>query len=221
VAEVLDWSPRTLRRWRQRYETRGCAGLLDRRLFRPSGRAIPPGTVERVLRLYREGYAGFNVRHFCEIIRREHGVTQSYSWVKRVLQAAGLVKKHRARGRHRHRREPRACAGELLHIDGSPHAWWAQPGTYRLIVRTGQGRTDSFEVMVGVPGVLGATGAVQEGRPAGSPTEMGTAAGTDADPVHHGTWRSAQADRHRQDGSQQGAVGQLSASHDQSYRDRY
>jgi transposase len=125
VAEVLDWSPRTLRRWRQRYETHGCAGLLDRRLFRPSGRAVPPGTVDRVLRLYRERYAGFNVRHFCEIVRREHGVPQSYSWVKQVLQAAGLVKKHRARGRHRRRREPRACFGELLHIDGSPHAWLA------------------------------------------------------------------------------------------------
>jgi transposase len=125
VAEVLDWSPRTLRRWRHRYATQGCAGLLDRRLFRPSGRAIPPGTVERILRLYREGYAGFNVRHFCEIVRREHGVTQSYSWMKRVLQAAGLVKKHRARGRHRQRREPRACVGELLHLDGSPHAWLA------------------------------------------------------------------------------------------------
>jgi hypothetical protein len=32
---------------------------------------------------------------------------------------------HRALGRHRRRREPRACFGELLHIDGSPHAWFA------------------------------------------------------------------------------------------------
>ena len=30
----------------------------------------------------------------------------------------------RARGRHRLRREPRACFGELLHLDGSVHAWW-------------------------------------------------------------------------------------------------
>ena len=49
----------------------------------------------------------------------------SYSFVKQTLQAARLVKKHRTRGRHRRRREPRACFGELLHIDGSPHAWLA------------------------------------------------------------------------------------------------
>ena len=64
AAEVLGWTPRTLRRWRGRYEAHGYAGLLDKRLFRPSGRAVPPGDVERVLRLYRERYAGFNVRHF-------------------------------------------------------------------------------------------------------------------------------------------------------------
>jgi len=36
-----------------------------------------------------------------------------------------LVKKFRARGRHRRRREPRACFGELLHLDGSVHPWLA------------------------------------------------------------------------------------------------
>jgi hypothetical protein len=62
---------------------------------------VPPLQVERVLRLYRERYAGFNVRHFHQVARREHGVTVSYSFVKQTLQAARLVKKHRARGRHR------------------------------------------------------------------------------------------------------------------------
>ena len=125
AAEVLGWSPRTVRRWRERYEACGYAGLVDRRLYRPSIRRAPPGEVERILRLYRERYAGFNVRHFHEIARREHAVTLSYSFVKQTLQQGGLVKKHRARGRHRRRREPRPCFGELLHIDGSPHAWFA------------------------------------------------------------------------------------------------
>jgi transposase len=125
AAEILGWSPRTLRRWRERFETHGPSGLLDRRLRRPSMRRVPPAQVELVLRLYRERYAGFNVRHFHEIARREHAVTVSYSFVKHLLQAAGLVKKHRARGRHRRRREPRACFGELLHLDGSTHPWLA------------------------------------------------------------------------------------------------
>ena len=124
AAESLGWSPRTLRRWRERFETHGHRGLLDRRLLRPSKRRVPPAQVELVLRLYRERYGGFNVRHFHQIARREHDVTVSYSFVKHTLQAAGLVKKHRVRGRHRRRREPRACFGEMLHLDGSVHEWF-------------------------------------------------------------------------------------------------
>lgn len=125
AAEILGWSPRTLRRWRERYETYGYVGLVDKRLHRPSVRRIAAPQVERILRLYRERYAGFNVRHFHQIARRDHGVTVSYSFVKQTLHTAGLVKKHRARGRHRRRREPRACYGEMLHLDGSVHAWFS------------------------------------------------------------------------------------------------
>jgi transposase len=125
AAEILGMSPRALRRWRERYERHGYDGLLDRRTGRPSPRRAPLAEVERVLHLYRTRYAGFNVRHFHEIVRREQHVTLSYSYVKQALQGAGLVKKHRARGRHRRRREPRACFGELVHLDGSTHAWLA------------------------------------------------------------------------------------------------
>ncbi len=79
--------------------------------------------MQRILRLYRERFAGWNVRHFYRFARRDHAVTLSYSFVKLALQEAGLVRKGRARGRHRRRREPRAGFGELLHLDGSPHAW--------------------------------------------------------------------------------------------------
>jgi transposase len=125
AAEILGWSPRTLRRWRERFEAEGYAGLVDKRMLRPSIRCAPAGEVERVLRLYRERYAGFNVRHFHQIVRREQAVTLSYSFVKQALQKAGLVKKQRLRGRHRRRREPRACFGEMLHLDGSTHPWFA------------------------------------------------------------------------------------------------
>jgi hypothetical protein len=62
-------------------------------------------------------------------------VTLSYTFVKLVLQAAGLVPKGRTRGRHRRRREPRACFGELLHLDGSDHEWLAHcPGQRQTLL---------------------------------------------------------------------------------------
>lgn len=122
AADILGMHPRTVRRWRARYQAGERLTLYDRR-HGPSPRKAPAAAVERVLRLYRERYAGWNVRHFHRFARREHGVTLSYSFVRLALQEAGLVRKGRARGRHRRRREPRPCFGELLHLDGSDHVW--------------------------------------------------------------------------------------------------
>jgi transposase len=122
AADILGLEPRSVRRWRARYEAGGKLALYDRR-HGPSPRKAPALEVERVLRLYRERYLGWNVRHFHRFARREHGVRLSYSFVKLALQEAGLVRKGRARGRHRRRRPPRACFGELLHLDGSDHGW--------------------------------------------------------------------------------------------------
>ena len=125
VADVLGLSPRTVRRWRWKFERDGVKGLLDRRRQTPSTRRVPVAELQRVLRLYRERDPGFNVRHFHQLAQRDHGVTFSYTLVKAALQQAGLVRRARARGRHRRRREPRPCFGELLHLDGSRHRWLA------------------------------------------------------------------------------------------------
>ena len=131
VADVLGVSPRTVRRLRWRYERYGYDGLFDHRRRRPSPRAVPLGEVQRLLRLYRErygprdGHPGFNIRHFYQVACRDHRVRLSYSFVKQALQTAGLVGKRRPRGRHRRRREPRPCFGELVHLDGSLHPWLA------------------------------------------------------------------------------------------------
>jgi transposase len=124
AADILGLDPRTVRRWRARFEANGALGLYDRRR-QPSRRQAPALEVKRILTLYRDRYRGFNVRHFHHVARRDHAVTLSYSFVKLALQEAGLVPKHRPRGRHRRRREPRACFGELLSIDGSAHPWLA------------------------------------------------------------------------------------------------
>jgi hypothetical protein len=135
AADVLGLDPRSLRRWRARYEQDGVTGLLDCRRRRPSHRTAPRVEVQRILHLYRDRYRGFNVRHFYHVARRDHGVTLSYTFVKLALQAAGLIPKGRARGRHRRRRAPRACFGELLHLDGSDHEWLALcPGQRQTLI---------------------------------------------------------------------------------------
>src|SRR5580693_2285682 len=63
AAELLGINERTFRRWCRRYEEEGEAGLLDRRLGKPSARRVPAGEVEEVGRLYQDRYAGFTAKH--------------------------------------------------------------------------------------------------------------------------------------------------------------
>src|SRR5258708_20095884 len=90
------------------------------------------GTAERVLALYRDKYADFNVRHFHEKLQETEGIQLSYSWVKQALQGAGLVARRRKRGPHRRRRPRRPLPGMLLHIDGSKHRWFQDDRYYDL-----------------------------------------------------------------------------------------
>jgi len=110
AAEILGWSPRTLRRWRERY-------------------------------------GGFNVRHFHEVVRREHGVTLSYSFVKQARQQRGLVTKRRARGRHRLRREPRETSQGVRRAlatgsraEGLPMALYTDRAGWAFYTPTATGR---------------------------------------------------------------------------------
>ena len=134
AAEIMGISDRHMRRWRERYEEGGFRGLFDRRGGKPSPKRVPVAVVERVLELYREKYFDLNLRHFHEKLAGEHQIGLSYSWVKGVLQGAGLVARGRKRGVHRKRRERRPLPGMLLHIDGSRHQWLQDERWYDLIV---------------------------------------------------------------------------------------
>ena len=134
AAEIIGVTDRTMRRWRERLERHGYAGLADRRKGKPSAQRIPLATVEKVLGLYKETYYDLNIRHFHEKLQEEHGIQLSYTWIQKALQGAGLVAKRHKRGPHRRRRPRRPLPGMLLHIDGSKHRWLNDDRWYDLIV---------------------------------------------------------------------------------------
>src|SRR4051795_13017758 len=134
AGELLGVSERQFRRYRDRYEEEGFAGLRDRRLGKPSPRRIADKEKDRMLRLYREAYDGWNVKHFHEHLGRDHGFRWGYTWVKTQLHAAGLVDRAARRGAHRRKRGRKPCAGMMLHQDGSRAAWLGGQAGLDLIV---------------------------------------------------------------------------------------
>jgi hypothetical protein len=123
AGQLLGVSERTFRRQIARFEADGMQGLMDRRMAQVSSRRAPVDEVLGVQRLYRVGFAGWNVKHFHVWYGREHGGRRSYSWVKNVLQAGKLVVRAKGRGRHRQKRERRPLPGMMLHQDASSHEW--------------------------------------------------------------------------------------------------
>ena len=97
-------------------------GLPDRRLGKMSSRRALVDEVMEVLTLFETRYYDFTVKHFHEKLT-EHGIGRSYTWTKKVLQKAGLVKKAPRRGAHRRKRPRRPLPGMILHQDGSRHEW--------------------------------------------------------------------------------------------------
>ena len=134
AGELLGVSERQFRRFRDRYEEDGEEGLRDRRLGKPSPKRVPAAERERMLKLYRETYRGWNVKHFHEHLTRDHGFRWGYTFVKTELHTAGLVERAKRRGAHRRKRERKPCEGMMLHQDGSRAAWLEKEPMLDLIV---------------------------------------------------------------------------------------
>jgi transposase len=134
AAEMLGIGERTFRRWRDRFEEEGEAGLADRRLGRPSQKRAPATEIERMLGLFRDKYADFTVKHFHEQLRKRHNYELGYTVTKVHLHRAGLVRPAPKRSAHRKKRPRRPFIGMMLHQDGSRHAWLEGQAPLDLIV---------------------------------------------------------------------------------------
>jgi transposase len=125
AALLLGQCERSFRRHIERYQADGLEGLLDKRLSQISKRRASGAEVDRVVQLYRSGFAGWNVAHFHSKYQKEFKGERSYSWLKTVLQGAGVVRSAKRRGKHRIKRERAPLSGMLMHQDASTHRWVA------------------------------------------------------------------------------------------------
>lgn len=123
AALLLGQCERSFRRHIERFEADGLEGLLDKRLSQISKRRASGTEVDHVVQLYKSSFAGWNVAHFHSKYKAEFKGARSYSWLKTVLQGAGVVKTSKRQGKHRIKRERAPLPGMMLHQDASTHRW--------------------------------------------------------------------------------------------------
>src|SRR5579863_3923211 len=129
AAELLDLTPRHVKRLKARYRQGSAAALAHASRGRPSPRRLPERTRVRILDLARTRYAGFNDHHLCEKLREVEGLSLGRETLRRLLRSNGLGSPRKRRApSHRQRRLARAREGEMLLLDASLHRWLEERG---------------------------------------------------------------------------------------------
>ena len=125
AAELLGMSERQVKRLLRSYRQGGASGLISKRRGRPSNNQLAEETKRKALDLLKSKYKGFGPTFACEKLVELDGLKISDESVRQLMIAEGLWKVKKARKVIVHQmRERRACFGELIQIDGSPHDWF-------------------------------------------------------------------------------------------------
>ena len=129
AAGRLGLSVRQIKRLVRAHRRLGAKGLVSRRRGCVSNRRIAARERARIVGLVGRHYADFGPTLACEYLSERHGYEHSRETLRQWMIGAALWRPKRVREKRVHQlRERRSRVGELVQIDGSPHAWLEQRG---------------------------------------------------------------------------------------------
>lgn len=135
AAKALDVTDRWIRALLGKLGREGAGGLAHGNRGRSPAHRIPEATRRRIVGVYRQKYAGFNLTHFREMLVEREGMKPPCREVlRRILGEAGAWERRRDAPRHRLRRPRREHEGELLQIDASIHRWFGADQAFSALV---------------------------------------------------------------------------------------
>jgi transposase len=125
AAHILGVSVRHIKRLLKNYRREGAQGLVSKRRGRASNNRLSEETYRKALGLLKSKYEGFGPTLACEKLVEVEGLQISKERLRQLMIAEDLWKPRKARKAVVHQmRARRACFGELVQIDGSPHDWF-------------------------------------------------------------------------------------------------
>ena len=129
AAERLGMSERQFKRVVRRWKLEGDGGLVSRQRGRVSNHRLAEAERDRIVGLLRERYPDFGPTLAAEKLLEREGIRVSRETVRRLQIEAKLWRPKRRRAQRVFQvRERRPRFGELVQIDGSPHAWLEDRG---------------------------------------------------------------------------------------------
>ncbi len=129
AAKKLALSTRQIRRLCKAYRQEESKGLLHKGRGKMSNRRIPESTRSQIIGLASSAYLGFGPTFMAEILLEKNQIKIGKETLRLLLIEEGYWKPARQKIKTIHQqRERRACFGELIQIDGSPHDWFESRG---------------------------------------------------------------------------------------------
>jgi len=129
AARQLGLSVRQIKRLLKAYRQAGAAGLVSKRRGWPSNNRIAVSLREHFVGLVRDRYHDFGPTLTHEKLTEVHDFGFSVETLRQWMITDGLWQPKCRRRAPLHQRRPRRpCRGELVQIDGSPHAWFEDRG---------------------------------------------------------------------------------------------
>jgi len=129
AASLLKCSERHVYRMKAGYGAKGVAAMVHGNRGRVSHRRISAEVRAQVVTLASGRYGGCNQHHLRDLLEEREGLKLSRASVRRILQEAGIHRVAPRKGpKHRLRRPRYRQEGQLVQIDGSPHAWLEERG---------------------------------------------------------------------------------------------
>lgn len=125
AAKQLNISVRQVQRLIGKYRKDGAKGLIHLSRGRKSNRAINQKEKDRAIEMIKQYYPDFGPTFALEKLAENHRILFSVDTLRKEMIAANLwkAKKRKMKDIHPYR-ERRACEGELIQLDGSPHPWF-------------------------------------------------------------------------------------------------
>jgi len=129
ASRILGVTVRQVKRLCRLYRESGIAGLVSKRRGVQSPSRIPEAMREKVIECAQTKYVDFGPTFMSEKLLELDHIKLSKESVRKILVKGNVWKSKKEKKRSIHqRRERRACLGELVQIDGSPHAWFEGRG---------------------------------------------------------------------------------------------
>lgn len=124
AASALSLSIRQIKRKVKLYKRYGAKSLIHGNRGKPSNRQFDRLLVEKALGLIENHYPDFAPTFASEKLAENHSIIINHETLRLKMIERGLWLAKTKKPSHRRWRERKACFGELVQLDGSPHKWF-------------------------------------------------------------------------------------------------